>query len=155
MRSGTLALFGLGLALLIATEATAQSRFAPPNGDRGAWLTLRKNYRPGETPMVTPNGTVVPYWAARRIAASPVPLVQPSANGSRPWAYALAHQDVPSAYWATLSQGGFGAGPIPGFTNGPPLGNIPSMPMGPTGSLPPRFNNRTANNYLFGLLRNN
>ena len=40
---------------------------------------------------------------------------------------------TPAAYWARVDQLGFGAGPVPGFTNGPPLGNIPSMPMGPDG----------------------
>lgn len=95
----------------------------------------RQAARPA-TPMVTPNGTVVPAWAARRIAESPVPLYAPSASGRRPWAYPLAHQATPSALWARASQLGFGAGPVPGYTNGPGLGNIASMPMGPTGAAP-------------------
>jgi hypothetical protein len=83
--------------------------------------------------MVTPNGVVVPAWASRQIANSPVPL-QGTSWGRRPWAYALnSGTTTPAAYWARLDQLGYGAGPIPGFTNGPPIGNVPSMPIGPDG----------------------
>ena len=83
--------------------------------------------------MVTPNGVVVPNWAARKLANSPVPL-QGKSWGRRPWALPLNQSDdTPAAYWARLDQLGFGAGPIPGYTNGPALGNIPSAPIGPDG----------------------
>ena len=32
---------------------------------------------------------------------------------------------------ARADQFGYGAGPIPGYTNGPPLGNYPTAPVGP------------------------
>lgn len=83
--------------------------------------------------MVAPNGVVVPAWASRQIARSPVPL-QGKSWGRRPWAMALnTGATTPAAYWARVDQLGFGAGRVPGFTNGPPLGNIRSMPMGPDG----------------------
>ncbi len=83
-------------------------------------------------PLVAPNGEPVPAWAARRLRESRVPLYGQS-WGRRPWAFPLAQQATPSAYWARASQLGFGAGPIPGYTNGPGLGNVPSAPMGPDG----------------------
>jgi hypothetical protein len=83
--------------------------------------------------MVTPNGVVVPSWASRQIASSPVPLLGKS-WGRRPWAMALnTGSTTPAAYWARLDQLGYGAGPIPGYTNGPSMGNVPSMPIGPDG----------------------
>ena len=87
--------------------------------------------------MVTPNGVAVPAWAARRIAESPVPLAA-YGYGRRPWAYALAQQDTPSARMARADQLGYGAGPIPGYTNGPPVGNYPQAAVGPTGVIPAR-----------------
>ncbi len=87
--------------------------------------------------LVTPNGVVVPTWATRRIENSPVPLYGYS-GGRRPWAYPLAHQDTPSARMARADQLGVGAGPIPGYTNGPPLGNYPQAAVGPTGIIPAR-----------------
>jgi len=84
------------------------------------------------SPLVAPNGVAVPSWAARRMRESPVPLAGQS-WGRRPWAMPLAQQATPSAYWARASQFGFGAGPVPGYTNGPALGNIPSAPIGPDG----------------------
>jgi hypothetical protein len=83
--------------------------------------------------MVTPNGVVVPTWASRQIARSPVPLYGKS-WGRRPWALALnSGTTTPAAYWARLDQLGYGAGPVPGYTNGPSMGNVPSAPIGPDG----------------------
>lgn len=87
--------------------------------------------------LVASNGVVVPTWASRRIGYSPVPLAGYT-WGRRPWAYPLAQQATPSANMARASQLGIGAGPVPGYTNGPPLGNYPTAPVGPTGELPPR-----------------
>lgn len=123
MRRIGLALLLLGLAALPA-EAGARHRRAqaaasvPPT--------------PGVPRMVAPNGVVVPAWASRRIAESPVPLYGKS-WGRRPWALPLASQATPSAYWARLNQLGFGPGVIPGYANGPGVGNIPSAPIGPDG----------------------
>ena len=86
---------------------------------------------------VAPNGVVVPAWATRRMEESPVPLAGYS-WGRRPWAFPLAQQDTPAANMARASQLGIGAGPVPGYTNGPPLGNYPTAPSGPTASTPPR-----------------
>ena len=101
-----------------------------------------KRHRPATTApprqMVTPNGSVVPAWAARRIENSTVPLYAPT-YGRRPWANALAMANTPSSRWAAASQLGFGAGPVPGFTNGPPLGNYPQAAVGPSDTVvPPR-----------------
>ena len=68
---------------------------------------------------------------------SPVPL-SGYHWGRRPWAYPLAQQDTPSARMAQADQLGVGAGPIPGYTNGPPLGNYPQAAVGPTGVVPTR-----------------
>ena len=92
----------------------------------------KRFYRANSPPpprMVTPNGTVVPSWATRRLENATVPLFAP-ASGRRPWAYALSMENTPSARWAAASQLGIGAGPIPGFTNGPPLGNYPQAAVG-------------------------
>ncbi len=100
------------------------------------WFSRKKKQEeevPGSHPtqLVAPNGTVVPAWASRRMAESPVPLAGPS-WGRRPWAVALANQATPSAVYARAYQLGFGPGTVPGFTNGPGLaGNIPSAPVGP------------------------
>lgn len=85
-------------------------------------------------PLVAPNGVVTPYWAAKRMEKSPVPLFG-SYEGRRPWAFPLAQQATASANMARWDQLGYGAGPIPGYTNGPPLGNYPTAAVGPT---PPR-----------------
>ena len=87
----------------------------------------------GHPPMVTPNGVTVPAWAAKRLEQASGPLYG-KFWGRRPWAMPVSQASTrSSAYWAYLDQQGFGAGPIPGYTNGPPLGNVPSMPMGPDG----------------------
>ncbi len=100
-----------------------------PNVDAGGKLFHRAN---GEQPyrMVTPNGSVVPVWATRRIENSTVPLFAPT-YGRRPWANALNMANTPSGHWARASQLGYGAGPVPGFSNGPPLGNYPQAAVGP------------------------
>ena len=90
----------------------------------------------GPTQLVAPNGVAVPRWASRRMQESPVPLSGYS-WGRRPWAYPLNTQATTSAMMARADGFGFGAGPIPGYTNGPGLGNIPSAPMGPGGGTPP------------------
>ncbi|WP_435010455.1 hypothetical protein P12x_001725 [Tundrisphaera lichenicola] len=125
----------LGLALLFLIL------IADPAG-AGGWRHRKKSRDqqvpptpgvPDPAKMVTPNGKVVPSWASRQIANSPVPLHGKS-WGRRPWAYALnTGSTSSSAYWARMDQLGIGAGPVPGYTNGPPLGNLPSAPMGPDG----------------------
>ena len=87
--------------------------------------------------LVAPNGAVTPAWATRRMENSPVPLFG-SYGGRRPWAFPLAQQNTPSARMARADQLGVGAGPIPGYTNGPPLGNYPTAAVGPTGFVPTR-----------------
>ena len=109
------------------------------DAEAGGKLFRRTNAAPPRR-MVTPNGAVVPVWATRRIENSTVPLFAPS-SGRRPWAYALSMENTPSSRWAAASQLGVGAGPIPGFTNGPPLGNYPQAAVGPNGTaVPPRRN---------------
>ena len=100
--------------------------------------------------LVAPNGVVTPAWAARRMEQSPVPLYGYS-WGRRPWAFPLAQQATPSANMARADQLGVGAGPIPGYTNGPPLGNYPTAPLGPTGFLP---NFRGSSRYPFNVYLN-
>lgn len=88
---------------------------------------------PGGHPrqLVTTNGVVVPAWASRRIQESPVPLYGKS-WGRRPWALPLSQQATASAVMARADQLGFGAGPIPGYTNGPTgSGNYPVASVGP------------------------
>ena len=85
-------------------------------------------------PLVAPNGVVTPMWAAKRMENSPVPLYG-NYWGRRPWAFPVAQQATASANMARWDQLGYGAGPIPGYTNGPPLGNYPTAAVGPT---PPR-----------------
>ncbi len=97
--------------------------------------------------LVAPNGVVTPTWATRRLENSPVPLYGYS-WGRRPWAFPLAQQNTPSANMARWDQLGYGAGPIPGYTNGPPLGNYPTAPVGPTGTLP--FQRSLSGNPFFG-----
>lgn len=95
---------------------------------------------PGGAPtqqLVAPNGVVVPKWASKRMQESPFPLSGPS-WGRRPWALPLAQQNTPSARMARADQLGYGAGPIPGYTNGPPLGNYPTASVGPDGPGVPR-----------------
>ncbi len=116
---------GLALALLMFVSANVD----------GGWFSKKKvdDEVPGAHPdqMVTPNGVVVPKWASRRIAESPVPLYGKS-WGRRPWALALSTQATPSAVYARAYQMDFGAGPVPGYTNGPGLaGNVASAPVGP------------------------
>lgn len=79
--------------------------------------------------LVAPNGVITPTWATRRLESSPVPLYGQS-WGRRPWAFPLAQQATASANMARADQLGYGAGPIPGYTNGPPLGNYPVAPIG-------------------------
>jgi hypothetical protein len=114
----------LSLLMLVSTDVDA------------GWLF--KKQKPAEevpggqpTQLVTPNGVVVPPWASRRIQESPVPLFGKT-WGRRPWALPLSTQGTPSAVYARAYQNGFGAGPTPGFTNGPGIaGNTPSAPVGP------------------------
>ncbi len=103
--------------------------------------------------LVTPNGLTVPVWATRRIESSPVPLAGKS-WGRRPWAYALSNQRTPSAYWARLSQNGFGAGPVPGFSNGPPIGNVPSAPVGPDLGISARQRTRALEGFRYATTGN-
>jgi len=117
---------------LLIVSAIASLGPAVEAGDR--------RQRPAAHPphqLVAPNGVVTPTWATRRLENSPVPLYGYH-WGRRPWAYPLAQQNTPSANMAQWDQLGYGAGPIPGYTNGPPLGNYPTAPIGPTGYLPPR-----------------
>jgi hypothetical protein len=117
---------GMAFSLLMLVSANAEA----------GWIF--KKHKPAEevpgarpANLVTPNGVEVPAWASRRIRESPVPLASPM-WGRRPWAFALSNQGTPSAFWARADQLGFGAGPVPGYTNGPAVaGNAPSMPMGP------------------------
>jgi hypothetical protein len=117
---------GMALALLILVSATADA----------GWIFKKKKAAeevPGGHPaqLVAPNGVVVPPWASKRMQESPVPLFG-KPWGRRPWALALSSQATPSAVYARADQLGFGAGPVPGYTNGPNLGgNIPSAPVGP------------------------
>ena len=107
--------------------------------EAGGKLFRRAHAAPTQR-MVTPNGAVVPTWATRRIENSTIPLSAPT-YGRRPWAYALSMENTPSSRWAAASQLGFGAGPIPGYTNGPPLGNYPQAAVGPNDTpVPPRRN---------------
>ena len=109
------------------------------NAEAGGKWFHRANTAPPHR-MVTPNGSVVPAWATRRIENSTVPLFAPL-DGRRPWAYALSMENTPSSRWAAASQLGFGAGPIPGYTNGPTLGNYPQASVGPNASVvPPQRN---------------
>ena len=106
----------------------------------GRWQQRRANVA-APPPMVTPNGAVVPTWAARRIENSTVPLSAPT-YGRRPWAYALSMENTPSSRWAAASQLGLvGPGAIPGSGNGPGLGNYPQAAVGPNDQVvPPRRN---------------
>lgn len=117
---------GMALSLLMLISA---------NVDAG-WFS-KKNKPPEEVPgahptqLVAPNGVVVPAWASKRMAESPVPL-NGKPWGRRPWALPLSRQATPSAVYAQADQLGFGAGPVPGYTNGPNVGgNYPSAPVGP------------------------
>ena len=118
----------MGMALTILILATAQS-------DAGIF-SRKKPYEeevPGGHPqqLVAPNGVVVPAWASKRMQESPVPL-QGKSWGRRPWALPLSTQATPSAVWARADQLGFGAGPIPGYTNGySNAGNYPTANVGP------------------------
>ena len=119
---------GLALILIVLAPSAGRGRRSPPPpGRRGRPAHARR----------PPDGHPQRRGRARLgrpadRAESPVPLYGKS-WGRRPWAYALANQATPSAYWARLDQLGFGAGPIPGYTNGPGIGNIPSAPIGPDG----------------------
>jgi hypothetical protein len=118
----------MGMALTILILATAQL-------DAGIF-SRKKPYEeevPGGHPqqLVAPNGVVVPAWASKRMQESPVPL-QGKSWGRRPWALPLSTQATPSAVWARADQLGFGAGPIPGYTNGyGGAGNYPVASVGP------------------------
>ena len=108
--------------------------FAGSHAEAGIFSKKKhKDEVPGGHPpqMVATNGAVVPTWASKRIAESPVPLYSKS-WGRRPWALALSNQATPSAAWARADQLGYGAGPIPGYTNGPTgSGNYPMASVGP------------------------
>jgi hypothetical protein len=118
----------MGLALTLTI-------FATDPVDAGIFSKKKSQVEevPGGHPqqLVTTNGVVVPKWASRRIQESPVPLYSKS-WGRRPWALALSTQATPSAVWARADQLGYGAGPIPGYTNGPngPAANYPMASVG-------------------------
>ena len=116
---------GLALTLLI---------LAGPSVDAGVFSKKAKEEVPGGHPqqLVTTNGTVVPVWASKRMQESPVPLYGRS-WGRRPWVYPLSTQATPSAVMARADQLGYGAGPVPGYTNGPhgPGANYPMASVGP------------------------
>jgi hypothetical protein len=117
---------GMALTILILVAAQAD-----------AGIFSRKKPYEEEVPgghtqqLVAPNGVVVPAWASKRIQESPVPLYGKS-WGRRPWALPLSTQATPSAVWARADQLGFGAGPIPGYTNSyAGAGNYPVANVGP------------------------
>ncbi|WP_435017027.1 hypothetical protein TA3x_004614 [Tundrisphaera sp. TA3] len=74
---------------------------------------------------------VPPRWAEPGLQ-SPAALTPPS-YGRRPWAYALAQSDTPSAKMARFSQLGGGIGPTPGASNEPGWypGFLPGVPWAP------------------------
>jgi hypothetical protein len=117
----------IAMALVLLMLASA-------NVDAG-WPWKKKQVEedvPGGHPtqLVATNGVVVPAWASRRMAESPVPL-SGKPWGRRPWALPLSSQATPSAVYARADQLGFGIG-NPGYSNGPGIaGNIPSAPVGP------------------------
>jgi hypothetical protein len=120
----------MGLALTTLILASAQAE---------AGIFSKKKNQPEEVPgghpqqLVAPNGVVVPVWASKRMQESPVPLYGKS-WGRRPWALPLSTQATPSAVWARADQLGIvGAGPNPGYTNGPhgPGANYPMGSVGP------------------------
>ena len=116
---------GMALTILI---------FAPAPADAGIFSRKKDQVEevPGGHPqhLVAPNGVEVPTWASRRMQESPVPLYGKS-WGRRPWALPLSSQATPSAVMARGDQLGFGAGPIPGYTNGPVgAGNYPTAVVG-------------------------
>ncbi len=121
----------LGLAILGSTATSAP-----------AGLFSHKKAEsevPGGSPpnLVAPNGVEVPKWASKRMRESPVPLYGKS-WGRRPWALPLSMQNTPSARMARADQLGVGAGPVPGYTNGPNVGNYPTASVGPNGPGPLR-----------------
>ena len=74
---------------------------------------------------------VPPRWALPGLA-SPAALTPPS-YGRRPWAYALAQSNTPSAKMARFFQLGGGVGPTPGVSNEPGWypGFYPGVPWSP------------------------
>ena len=129
---------GIALILLMGVVAPADagifSRFAAKQEPS---MFSRKNRPheeevPGGHPpnLVAPNGVEVPAWASKRIRESPAPLYGKS-WGRRPWALPLSSQATPSAVWARADQLGFGAGPIPGYTND--YGGAGNYPMAHVG----------------------
>jgi hypothetical protein len=128
---------GIALALLmflgLSADAGVFSRFWDKQQES---MFSRKNWPreqevPGGRPnLVAPNGVEVPAWASKRMRESRVPLYGPS-WGRRPWAYALSHQATPSAAAARSDQLGFGAGPVPGYTND--YGGAGNYPMASVG----------------------
>ena len=81
-------------------------------------------------PVVAVDPGTMPGWAARQMATSPVPLYTPT-YGRRPWASSLSQANTPAAQMARYYQLGGGAGPMPGYTNGP--GYFPMFVPSPTG----------------------
>jgi hypothetical protein len=130
---------GIALALLIFSglpaDAGVFSRFWDKQQES---MFSRKNWPreqevPGGRPnLVAPNGVEVPGWASKRMRESQVPLYGKS-WGRRPWAMALSNQATPSAAWARADQLGYGAGPVPGYTNDyAGAGNYPMASVGNT-----------------------
>lgn len=74
---------------------------------------------------------VPPRWAEAGLQ-SPAALEMPG-YGRRPWAYALAQSNTPSAKMARWSQLGGGVGPTPGASNEPGWypGFLPGVPWAP------------------------
>ena len=118
--------------LILATIALAAF---PGPADAGDWLFRRNRGNAPQAaappaPPVAVDPRTMPAWAAREMAASPVPLYTPT-YGRRPWASALSQANTPAAQMARFQQLGGGAGPMPGYTNGP--GYFPMFMPSPTG----------------------
>ena len=75
---------------------------------------------------------VPPRWAQDGLQ-SPAALQHWPTYGRRPWAYALAQSNTPSAKMARWSQLGGGVGPTPGASNEPGWypGFLPGVPWAP------------------------
>jgi hypothetical protein len=118
----------LAVALMVLAPITAEAGFFGKK--------RKKEEVPGahppvaEVPMVTPNGKVVPPWAARRLRSAQGPVYGLS-WGRRPWAAPVSQVYTgPAGRWAQAEVYGFGLGLTPGFTNGSPMGNYPMASVG-------------------------
>jgi hypothetical protein len=139
-RSHAVRKLGIALALLIFSGLPADAGVFSRFWDKQQESMFSRKNRPhqeevpgGRPPnLVTTNGVEVPAWASKRIRESPVPLYGKS-WGRRPWAMALSNQATPSAAWARADQLGYGAGPVPGYTNDyAGAGNYPMASVGNT-----------------------